>query len=226
MSLGQKRNNSSCPNLIRLLDWFDYVSSLIATTICTSEKCKERVKLISKEIAVKLRKMGNLNSFMQIISGLRQVSVARMVPTFEVLDPKDTKELEDQFQLADITNNYSKIREALLDMDRPCIPFVWAYLEELVEIEGQDTINPEASLINFQKRQSIARGIKWVLFSRKSFHKRATPLCSHFECHGLVAMSAWVEPTPGNGQPLNSQKTTDKWTLKKIVQLRERCCHL
>jgi len=47
--------------------------------------------------------MGNFNSFMKIISGLKHRSVARMVPTFEALEPKDTTELNNYFQNGNLT---------------------------------------------------------------------------------------------------------------------------
>jgi hypothetical protein len=65
---------------------------------------------------------------MEIISGLNRGPVARLEKTFAALDAKSKKKLASLQELTNHEKSYKAIREYLLTIDPPCIPYLGTLL--------------------------------------------------------------------------------------------------
>jgi hypothetical protein len=82
----KKDKEKKAPNILSMIAQFNYISSWVATTLCTTEDPRKRLALLKKFLLVAkfLKKMGNLNAVMEILSGINRGPVFRLERTFAV----------------------------------------------------------------------------------------------------------------------------------------------
>ena len=144
------------------------ISSWVVTTICVEENQTKRVKVMKKflDIADNMRKLGNFNGMMEILSGLDRGPVFRMKRTMAVRcvaimtfiylqaiesDRKYSAILAEIKALANHEKNFAALRAAIKTIDPPVIPYLGMYLTDLMFIdEGNKvliTLNIHSDLI-------------------------------------------------------------------------------
>ena len=126
---------------------------------------KNRVKVIEKfiKIAKISRKLGNYNTLLAIISGLNLVSVSRLKATWEAVDSKRTKQLEELEAFLSPANNYKAYRAHMDDTDYPQlrIPILSLFIKDLFFTnDGNSTYSEKLDekgnkLINMEKLETI-----------------------------------------------------------------------
>eukprot|EP01125_Pyxidicula_operculata_P018240 TRINITY_DN6479_c0_g1_i1.p1 TRINITY_DN6479_c0_g1~~TRINITY_DN6479_c0_g1_i1.p1 ORF type:complete len:1105 (+),score=214.78 TRINITY_DN6479_c0_g1_i1:1899-5213(+) len=206
----KKNKEKRSPHVLQMSDWFNYLSGWVASSICTCEKLKDRVKIMTKwiDIANRLKMMGNFNGLMAIISGINRGPVYRMKATQDLLtkDVKFFKILTDLRELVDRDKNNANLRSALKTANPPIIPYLGMFLTDLTFIEeGNTNYLPPHNLVNFYKCRSIAKTIqkiqqyqyKGYVFTEVPTMQtkiKAEKILSEDE---LYELSNWLEPRPG-----------------------------
>jgi hypothetical protein len=200
------------PNICALTRQFNYVSGWITTLICTTEDFKKRVNYVKKflQIAKFLKKLGNLNAVMEVVSGLNRGPVARLEKTFDALDAKSKKKLISLKELTNTEKNYKAVREYLSTIDPPCIPYLGIFLTDLTFFEeGNPNFVGPRKLINFKKRRQTAETIRKIqqyqlkpynlepveFIQKKLKSQRVLDDVTLYEC------SYYIEPKPGKERP-------------------------
>lgn len=156
---------SSSLVVLAMTDRFNEISGWVTTMVCTTESKSERVKLVKRfvEIADHLRRLGNFNGMMEIVSGLDRGPVYRMKKTFAGLksDKKYMTMFAECTKLGNSEKNYRILREAIAKIDPPVIPYLGMYLTDLTFTEegNKDRIN---GLIHFYKCRLLSQTIKTI----------------------------------------------------------------
>lgn len=140
------------PNIIKMINRFNEVSLWASSIILTSNKLKQRVKILTKliNIADHLRKLNNFSTLMAFVAVFNSSSINRLKHTFSELPPKTLETLNDLTRLMDIYEGHREYKSQLESSSPPCIPYLGMYLSELVFLdEANDTLIGD--LINFRK---------------------------------------------------------------------------
>lgn len=105
-------SNKHATTLELYVSWFNKLSYLVATEICTCQRKRERVRLINFfiDVARHCLKIGNFNSLMAIITGLNMNAVGRMSKTWHKTNRGRFKKLEAEMAP---TGNFTRYRELL-----------------------------------------------------------------------------------------------------------------
>uniref|UniRef100_A0A6B2KX29 Ras-GEF domain-containing protein n=1 Tax=Arcella intermedia TaxID=1963864 RepID=A0A6B2KX29_9EUKA len=148
------------PNVLALINRFNYVSGWVATSICMTEdpRARERVIKFWIKVALELRKINNFNGEMEIVSGLNRTPIYRLSDTKRLL--QHYKNFHEEL---DSSRSFAKLRQAIREANPPCIPYMGMYLTDLNFIEeGNKDYIPKTQLINFFKIRLISGKIKEI----------------------------------------------------------------
>lgn len=165
LSWTKSRKRERSPHILQMTDRFNEVSGWVLTAICTVEKFSERTKVMKKmlEVAEALKKLGNFNGMMEILSALDRGPLFRMKKTInEVMKDKKYAAIYSECKaLANRDKNFANLRAAIKLIDPPVIPYLGMYLTDLMFIDegNKDMIN---GLINFSKYRQISETIKKI----------------------------------------------------------------
>jgi len=149
----KKDKEKRCPNLLRMIQNFNYVSKWVAFTLVSEKDTKKRVKLVSHFIAIMqhLRELNNFNAVFQIIGGLGNSAAHRLTKTFAQLKPEKKKVLEDMRVLTNPEKSWANYRRTIHEVNPPCVPFIGVYQTDLTFIEDGNPDKFSNGLINFKK---------------------------------------------------------------------------
>lgn len=145
------------PNVMEMISRFNYISSWVATELCSELQLRVRrtkfVKIV--RVATVLRDMNNFHMLYAFVSGWNNSAVQRLKVTIEKL-PRQTKtaiaELETLMSMEGSFKNY---REAVKRVGNgPCIPYSGIVLKDLTFIEDGNP-NISSGLINWYKRRLV-----------------------------------------------------------------------
>eukprot|EP01125_Pyxidicula_operculata_P016700 TRINITY_DN577_c0_g1_i3.p1 TRINITY_DN577_c0_g1~~TRINITY_DN577_c0_g1_i3.p1 ORF type:complete len:1211 (-),score=280.78 TRINITY_DN577_c0_g1_i3:2634-6266(-) len=232
----KKDSKERAKNVLQLSERFNYVSGWVATTLCTTEKLRDRVKILLRliEIATRLRAMGNFNGVMEIVSGINRGPVFRMSKTLEAAQAKDKnlwKSFQELQELTDRDKNYANLRKVLKNSDPPVLPYLGMYLTDLTFIEeGNPDYLGEHKLVNFYKKRLISQTIKKIQQYQLKSYFFAEIMSIQVKLQGakvleeneLYELSNWLEPRPGKEpgeRPYalgGTKKTESEQTAPKI----------
>ncbi|KAM9777197.1 ras-GEF domain-containing family member 1B-A-like [Neosynchiropus ocellatus] len=198
-------------NLESYVDWFNRLSYLVATEICTPVKKKHRVRVIEFfiDVARECFNMGNFNSLMAIISGLNMSPVARLKKTWSKVKTAKFDVLEHQM---DPSGNFYNYRTALRGAahraatatsgrERVVVPFFGLLIKDLYFLnECCRDLLPDGHL-DFQKFWELAKQVSELLCWRRAEcpfpkerrtlrHLLTAPVCSE---DGLQRLSCGRE---------------------------------
>ncbi|XP_017292094.1 rap guanine nucleotide exchange factor 1 [Kryptolebias marmoratus] len=147
----KEQNEERSPHLTAFTQHFNNVSFWVRSVIILQDKPQEREKLLLKFLKVMkhLRKLNNFNSYLSILSALDSAPLRR-------LDwQRNTSEaLEDFSSLIDSSSSFRTYREALAEVEPPCIPYLGLILQDLtfVHLGNPDTLmTSQGSKVNFSK---------------------------------------------------------------------------
>ncbi|PAA56800.1 hypothetical protein BOX15_Mlig027185g2, partial [Macrostomum lignano] len=142
--------------------WFNRLSALTATEVCTRLRKRDRVRAVDQLVAAAnaCLRQRNFNSAMAILAGLSQAPVARLRRTWTRAAP-GCAELEAQLSPA---HNFGAYRRLLAEAaGRPAVPFFSLLLRDLFAL-GELTATRQANgYINFLKCHEAARLVAQLL---------------------------------------------------------------
>jgi len=176
--LGQswKKKNShiQAPNIIRLIQHFNQVSSWCQAMILYQRNLRKRAYVLGRllKICFYLDRLENLNSFCAIMSGIRSTPIFRLKKTFKSLKPKRAKLLRDFQEMLKTDKNHKNLRDRMAILVEPGIPHIGLLLQDILSIDnGND--NSKEEKINFSKYSLLNDRIEWCLqFQAYPFHFR------------------------------------------------------
>lgn len=156
-------------NLESYVHWFNHLSYMVASEICSHLKKKNRVKMLEYfiDVAKECINLGNFNSLMAIIAGMNMNPVARLKKTWAKVNTAKFDILEHQM---DPSNNFGSYRSCLKaamwrsqcatdDRERVVIPFFSLFVKDLYFLnEGCSNKQPDGN-INFEKCWLFAKQI-------------------------------------------------------------------
>ncbi|KAJ5078285.1 ras guanine nucleotide exchange factor i-related [Anaeramoeba ignava] len=149
----QAKYKSRAPNVLKLIGRFNDLSAWVSASIIKADQLRKRVKILTKFIRLCefLMQMNNFNTLMSVILGLSNSPVLRLKFTWEEVPKRHFDSFSQLRSKMTSDNDYSIYRNALKQVNPPCIPYLGVYLEDLAKIEGSepDLIH---NLINFEKR--------------------------------------------------------------------------
>ena len=161
---------SQAPNILRMIDRFNRVSSWVQRSILSEPVLKARKSLVVVFIAIaqRLRELHNFHSLLAIIAALESASVTRLKKTWELVKSSYTKQLQELKTLMSAEGSYKAFRQALRSEDPPSIPYIGTALADLTFIEDGNPdkiVNEDGKeLINFAKMHLLAKVIDEIRF--------------------------------------------------------------
>lgn len=169
------RASKKTSNLESYVSWFNRLSFLIASSVCSQKKKKHRARLIEFwiEVARECVNIGNFNSMMGIISGLNMAPISRLKRTWTKINSGKFAVLGHQI---DPTSNFVSYRTTLQaavsrsenatdKKQRVVIPFFSLLIKDLYFVnEGCASRLPNGH-INMEKARTLAEHVsqfmKW-----------------------------------------------------------------
>ncbi|KAK3579555.1 hypothetical protein CHS0354_028394 [Potamilus streckersoni] len=163
------RDMKKTSNLEAYVQWFNRLSYLVATEVCSHLKKKNRVKMVEYliDVAKECINIGNFNSLMAVIAGLNMSPVARLKKTWSKVNTDKLDILEHQMNPA---NNFGSYRSSLKaamwrsqegsdSREKIVIPFFSLFVKDIYFLnEGSADRLPNGH-INFEKFWQLARHI-------------------------------------------------------------------
>ncbi|GMT06192.1 hypothetical protein PENTCL1PPCAC_28366, partial [Pristionchus entomophagus] len=151
----EEQNEKKSPNLARFTEHFNKISYWVRTLIITRKDQKERERMANKLIKImkQLRRIGNLHSYLAILSALESGPIRRLDWSKGVVE-----QLSQHSEIMDSTFSFKKYRTLLTETAPPCIPYFGLVLQDLtfVHVGNQqyltkDQVGERENLINYNK---------------------------------------------------------------------------
>uniref|UniRef100_A0A8C6WP76 Ras-GEF domain-containing family member 1B n=1 Tax=Neogobius melanostomus TaxID=47308 RepID=A0A8C6WP76_9GOBI len=168
---------SKTPFLDAYVDWFNRLSSLVATEICLPEKKKQRAQVLDFFIdaAQECLNIGNFNSLMAVMSGLSMAPVSRLRRTWNRVNTDKFHILE---CLMDPSCNFYNYRTALRGAkqrsrtahsshEKMVIPFFSLLLKDMYFLNEGCSTRLANGHINFQKCWELAKRVSEFMSWRR-----------------------------------------------------------
>ncbi|RKL20891.1 hypothetical protein BFJ72_g14992 [Fusarium proliferatum] len=172
---------SDAPNIAALYHLTNNICNWVKESILTETDCKARSLITEKWIltANYMFQMGNFEGLVAITSGLDDSSIARLEGSWHQVSLLASEMLQSLKRLIDPSGNRKTLRTLSSALPKPHLPFLGAYLTELIITEGmfeevkrtevEDPAGPKNKLINWEKCVRLAFIIKLVVDSQKPF---------------------------------------------------------
>jgi son of sevenless-like protein len=160
-SWNKDQREERAPHIFQMINWFNMLSKWVAMCVIEQSVLKERKAVLKKmiEIAHECRLLNNFNAVFEIVSGLQNAAVYRLSKTWEALSVSTKRIYDEMVALISRDGNYRMIRQAILYVKPPCIPYIGVFLTDLTFIEDG---NPDVlkGKLNFIKRRKLAMLIR------------------------------------------------------------------
>ncbi|XP_076458608.1 ras-GEF domain-containing family member 1B-like [Babylonia areolata] len=151
------------------VQWFNHLSNVVASEICSHLKKKNRVRMLEyfTDVAKECINLGNFNSLMAIIAGMNMNPVARLKKTWSKVKKAKLDILEHQM---DPSNNFGSYRSclkaamcraqsAINDREKVVIPFFSLFIKDLYFLNEGCTNRQTEGKINFEKCWLLAKQV-------------------------------------------------------------------
>ncbi|XP_070187304.1 ras-GEF domain-containing family member 1B-like isoform X4 [Littorina saxatilis] len=156
-------------NLESYVQWFNHLSYVVASEICSHLKKKNRVRMLEYfiDVAKECINLGNFNSLMAIIAGINMNPVARLKKTWARVNTAKFDILEHQM---DPSNNFGSYRSSLKaamwraqcatnDRERVVVPFFSLFVKDLYFLNEGCSNRQTDGNVNFEKCWLLAKQI-------------------------------------------------------------------
>eukprot|EP01080_Neovahlkampfia_damariscottae_P008523 gene8523-347_t len=149
------------PNLNAVMEWFNKLSRYASFIILNQKEDKKRALMISKIIrtANECKLLNNYNACLELISATTITPIFRLKKTWKLVPKKDLNLQEELLQYVSSKGNFKVLRDALLKISPPCIPYIGLLLRDLTYADDTHP-NQLNEKINFKKRKQIASLIR------------------------------------------------------------------
>ncbi|KAK0396332.1 hypothetical protein QR680_001675 [Steinernema hermaphroditum] len=152
----KEQDEKKSPNLIAFTEHFNNVSYWVRSLVILQGTQKEREKYFLKFVKVmkNLRKMGNFNSYLAILSALDSGPIRRLDWSKTVQE-----HLREHISVMDSSHSFKNYRTLLAETKPPCLPYIGLVLQDLtfVHVGNTDCLpkslcQNRSNLLNFGKR--------------------------------------------------------------------------
>jgi len=173
----KKDKEKRSPNVVRLANWFNTISFLIAQDILQPDS-ETRTKAIERWllVAAKCKKINNFNSLMEVLAALGMSCISRLKKSWKALPENVSSQYEELDNIMDMNKNYKSYRRELekaTSANSPCVPYVGVILRDLLFIEeGNADTHEESGFVNFEKMRLVAAVTSYM----QSFQRRPYPI--------------------------------------------------
>uniref|UniRef100_A0A8C5D3S5 Uncharacterized protein n=1 Tax=Gadus morhua TaxID=8049 RepID=A0A8C5D3S5_GADMO len=173
-TLAQQLTHIELPsNLGAYVDWFNRLSYLVATDICTAVKRKTRARVTEFfiDVARECLNIGNFNSLMAILSGMTMGSVSRLKKTWGKVKTASFDILEHQMDPSSNFSNYRRSLQGALQRslsatsprEKVVIPFFSLLIKDLYFLNQSSPSRLANGHVNFTKLQEVSRQLREVM---------------------------------------------------------------
>ncbi|CAL8344295.1 unnamed protein product [Lota lota] len=160
-------------NLGAYVEWFNRLSYLVATEICTAVKTKTRARVTEFfiDVARECFNIGNFNSLMAILSGMTMGSVSRLKKTWGKVKTASFDILEHQMDPSSNFSNYRTSLQGALQRsltatsprEKIVIPFFSLLIKDLYFLNQSSPSRLVNGHVNFTKLQELSRRLREVM---------------------------------------------------------------
>uniref|UniRef100_A0A914QB45 Ras-GEF domain-containing protein n=1 Tax=Panagrolaimus davidi TaxID=227884 RepID=A0A914QB45_9BILA len=127
----KEQDPAKSPNVVIFTEHFNKISYWVRTHVLLPNEHREREKYFLKFIKImkQLRKMGNLSSYLAILSALDSGPVRRLDWS------KSLKEqLNEHTDIIDSKMSFKNYRAVLAETQPPCLPYMYVLFQKIVSI--------------------------------------------------------------------------------------------
>nr|KAJ3418885.1 hypothetical protein HK105_007708 [Polyrhizophydium stewartii] len=192
---------------------------------------KNRVKVVESfiKLARECRKLNNFNTVMAIVSGLNLVAVSRLKATWEAVEQKRVKQLNELESVLSPTGNFRVYRSLVEEFEedtgkarRPYIPILSLFLKDLLFMNDGNPKHVDSGFINVDKLRTLYTRVQQFLAVQQADYQplAGTPstllqsYCAHLHAldeNKLYKYSCLCEPKMGTEE----LRLREKWMSKQ-----------
>ncbi|KAL6050429.1 RasGEF domain containing protein [Balamuthia mandrillaris] len=189
-SWNKQGREDKAPGICALIDRFNEMSMLMATSILLLEELDDRRAMLKKWILVaeECFTMNNFNALMEVVSGLNAPSLTRLSRTWDALSSKTKDKFRELTLVTATEKNFKTLRERVASAPPPKLPYIGTALADLTFIEEGNPDHTEEGLINFAKRQLLTTVIVHMqTYQQQRYNYMAVPpLKTYLLTHPLL----------------------------------------
>jgi len=200
----KKDKDVRAPNILGFIGRFNHVSMWAATCVLKAEKLEDRRQVAKKfvELAWQCLQLNNLNCVLAICSGLNNSAVHRLKKTWDELPPEVVEKRQKLQELFDPQKSYKNLREHVVSVNPPCIPYLGMYLTDLTFINDGNPTFTQEGLVNIKKgtltagvvaKVQLYQQVPYVLTRVSVLHHHLSNLVTDDD-NALYASSLKCEP--------------------------------
>lgn len=179
---GQKHLKHRAPFVTAMVTRFNIVSNWVSHSILSLEKLRDRVRMYTRfiKIAEHLRNLNNFQTFQAILAALSSTPIHRLKMTQMSVDPRAMAKVEEWNDLMKGDQSYRKVREALVSIKPPAIPYIGIFLKDIVFIADGNPDMTAEGLINFNKYRLLYSVIAQIQqFQQESYNFHVVQQIEH-----------------------------------------------
>uniref|UniRef100_A0AAY4E7D6 Ras-GEF domain-containing family member 1B n=1 Tax=Denticeps clupeoides TaxID=299321 RepID=A0AAY4E7D6_9TELE len=236
-------NKRKTGNIEAYVEWFNRLSYLVATEICTPVKKKNRACVLEFfiDVARECFNIGNFNSLMAIITGMNMSPVSRLKKTWSKVNTDKFDILEHQM---DPSGNFYNYRTALQGATHRCltaqtsrekivIPFFSLFIKDLYFLnEGSASRLPNGH-INFEKFWELAKQVSeflsWRLAAcpferdRKTLQYVLITECCLSPVVSELQLASYESEGPENNMERDTRRSLRSNVLCSLISFVSKC---